>query len=256
MARRPLPATQVTIQTQWRGGEGEGFAAAFTPFVEATGINVVPDIIGTSHETVLRSRVEGGAPPDMAILAQPAAIIQYGQEGSLIDIASFMDTDALAADHAATIGLYQDGDSVWGIPYKVDVKAVIWYPIPAFEAAGLRHPHRPGTSSSPSRTTSSPTAARRSAWASARAPRPAGRRPTSSRPPCCARPARRPTTSGSATSCPSTRAEVKAAMDLAAQIYFTAGLRARRQHRHHGARPDHPDGPDVPGPRRPGRHGG
>jgi alpha-glucoside transport system substrate-binding protein len=139
-ADQPLAGSQVTIQTQWRGGEGEGFATAVQPFIDATGINVVPDIIGTSHETVLRSRVEGGAPPDMAILAQPAAIIQYGQEGSLVDIATFMDTDALAADHAATIGLYQDGDSVWGIPYKVDVKAVIWYPIPAFEAAGYEIP--------------------------------------------------------------------------------------------------------------------
>jgi alpha-glucoside transport system substrate-binding protein len=135
-----LAGTQVTIQTQWRGAEGEGFAAAVQPFIDATGIRVVPDIIGTSHETVLRSRVEGGAPPDTAILAQPAAIIQYGQEGSLIDIASFMDADAVAADHAATVGLYQDGDSLWGIPYKVDVKAVIWYPIPAFEAAGYEIP--------------------------------------------------------------------------------------------------------------------
>jgi alpha-glucoside transport system substrate-binding protein len=125
-ADQPLAGTQVTIQTQWRGGEGEGFEAAFTPFVQATGIRVVPDIIGTSHETVLRSRVEGGAPPDMAILGQPAAIIQYGQEGSLVDIASFMDTEVLAADHSALIGLYQDGDSVWGIPYKVAVKAFIW----------------------------------------------------------------------------------------------------------------------------------
>ena len=90
---------------------------------------------------MLRSRVEGGAPPDMAILAQPAAINQYGAGGQphRHRHASWT-SDALAGDHAATVGLYQDGDSVWGIPYKVDVKAVVWYPIPAFEAAGYEIP--------------------------------------------------------------------------------------------------------------------
>ena len=134
-----LAGTQVSIQTQWRGAEGEGFAAAFAPFVAATGINVVPDIIGTSHETTLRARVQGGAPPDMAMLAQPSAIVQYGQEGSLVDIASFMDVAALATDHA-NITAYEDGESLWGLPYKVDVKSVVWYPIPAFEAAGYEIP--------------------------------------------------------------------------------------------------------------------
>ena len=29
---------------------------------------------------------------------------------------------------------------LWGIPYKVDVKSVVWYPIKAFEAAGYEVP--------------------------------------------------------------------------------------------------------------------
>jgi alpha-glucoside transport system substrate-binding protein len=135
-----LAGTQVTIQHQWPGAEAEGFAAAFQPFVDATGIRVVPDIIGTSHETVLRSRVQGGSPPDMAVLAQPSAIVQYGQEGSLVDLATFMDVQKVVDEHAATAPLYQDGESLWAVPYKVAVKGVVWYPIPAFEAAGYAVP--------------------------------------------------------------------------------------------------------------------
>jgi alpha-glucoside transport system substrate-binding protein len=130
---------QITIQTQWRGGEGEGFAAAVQPFVDATGIAIVPDIIGTSHETVLRSRVQGGAPPNMAILAQPSGIAQYAQEGSLVDLATFMDTERLSGE-LANISSYTDGDSLWGLPYKLDLKGVAWYPIAAFEAAGYEIP--------------------------------------------------------------------------------------------------------------------
>jgi alpha-glucoside transport system substrate-binding protein len=134
-----LTGTSVNVQTQWIGGEGENFQAAWQPFVDATGIRVVVDQIGSSHETVLRSRVQGGSPPDMALLAQPAAIQQYGAEGALVDVNSFMPEGSLDGQ-AATVGLYTSGDNQWAIPYKVDVKAVVWYPIPAFEAAGYSIP--------------------------------------------------------------------------------------------------------------------
>ena len=42
-------------------------------FQTATGITVQVDSIGSSHETVLKTRIEGGSPPDMAPLAQPTA---------------------------------------------------------------------------------------------------------------------------------------------------------------------------------------
>jgi alpha-glucoside transport system substrate-binding protein len=130
---------RVNVQTQWIGGEGENFQAAWQPFQDATGIQVVVDAIGSSHETVLRSRVQGGAPPDMALLGQPASINQYGVEGSAIDVNTFMPEGSLDGT-AATNGLYQVDGAQYAIPYKVDVKGVVWYPIKAFEAAGYEIP--------------------------------------------------------------------------------------------------------------------
>jgi alpha-glucoside transport system substrate-binding protein len=125
-AEQPFAGSTVSIQTQWIGGEGANFEASIAPFKAATGINVQVDSIGSSHETVLRTRIEGGAPPDLAMLAQPAAIQAYGAGGRLVDVATIMDTEKLASEHAATVGLYSDGDSVWAIPYKVDVKSTVW----------------------------------------------------------------------------------------------------------------------------------
>jgi alpha-glucoside transport system substrate-binding protein len=139
-AEQPFKGTKVSIQTQWIGGEGENFAEAIAPFEAATGIDVVVDQIGSSHETVLRTRIEGGAPPDVAMLAQPSAVIAYGDAGRLVDVATILDAQKLADEHAATIGLYTSGDSVWAVPYKVDVKGVIWYPIEAFAAKGYEIP--------------------------------------------------------------------------------------------------------------------
>jgi alpha-glucoside transport system substrate-binding protein len=133
--------TTVSIQTQWIGGEGENFAASFAEFAAATGITIQVDSIGSSHETVLRTRIEGGQPPDLAMLAQPTAVLAYGADGRLVDVSTIMDSEKLAAEHEATIGLITDDEgAIWGIPYKADVKSTVWYPIPFFEAQGYQIP--------------------------------------------------------------------------------------------------------------------
>jgi len=139
-ADQPLKGTKVEIQVQWTGGELANFEASLAPFEAATGIDVVVDSIPTSHETVLRTRIEGGAPPDAAMLAQPAAIVDYGTKGQTIDINTLYDTSKIATEHPATIKLYESGNSLYAIPYKVDVKSTVWYPIKAFAAAGYQVP--------------------------------------------------------------------------------------------------------------------
>ena len=96
-ADQPYKGKKVSIQTQWTGGEGEGFAAAIKDFQTATGIAVQVDSIGSSHETVLKTRIEGGSPPDMAALAQPTGVLAYAKEGKVIDLATFMDAAKLKA---------------------------------------------------------------------------------------------------------------------------------------------------------------
>ena len=139
-ADKPFNGKTVSIQTQWIGGEGTNFAASVADFAKATGIKVQIDSIGSSHETVLKTRIEGGKPPDLAMLAQPTPILAYAAQGKVIDVASFMDADKLAKEHPATIGLVTQGSKIWGVPYKADVKSTIWYPIKAFAAKGYKVP--------------------------------------------------------------------------------------------------------------------
>ena len=89
---------------------------------------------------MLKSRIEGGSPPDIAQLAQPTPVLAYAAEGKVIDLATFMDATKLSSEHPATIGLVTQGSKIWGIPYKADVKSTIWYPIKAFAAKGYQVP--------------------------------------------------------------------------------------------------------------------
>jgi alpha-glucoside transport system substrate-binding protein len=140
-ADKPFSGKTVSIQTQWIGGEGTNFAASVADFATATGIKIQIDSIGSSHETVLKTRIEGGKPPDLAMLAQPTPILAYAAQGKVIDVAPFMnDKGKLAKEHPATIGLVTQGANIWGVPYKADVKSTVWYPIKAFEAKGYAVP--------------------------------------------------------------------------------------------------------------------
>ena len=136
----PYAGTKVDIQVQWTGGELTNFTNSIAAFAKASGITINIDSVASSNETVLKSRIEGGSPPDIAQLAQPTPVLAYAAEGKVIDVASFMDATKLSAEHPSTIGLVTDGTHIWGIPYKADVKSTIWYPIKAFAAKGYTVP--------------------------------------------------------------------------------------------------------------------
>ncbi len=142
-AGQPFKDKTVSIQTQWIGGEGTNFAAAVADFAAATGIKIQIDSIGSSHEVVLKTRIDGGKPPDLAMLAQPTPILAYAAAGKVQDVAKLLGPDGakkLSDEHGVTIGLVTQGSSIWGIPYKADVKSTIWYPIKAFAAKNYAVP--------------------------------------------------------------------------------------------------------------------
>ena len=173
------------------------------------------------------------------------AVLAYAEEGKVIDVATFMDAAKLKTEHPATIGLVTDGDHIWGIPYKADVKSTIWYPIKAFEAKGYTVPK---TWDELIALSDKIVADGSNPWcvsAGGRRRRRAGRSPTGSRKSSCKTKGLDTTTSGSATSSRSTRPEIKAAFDKVGKIFFSpttspAAAPAIMQHR-----PDDADGPDV-----------
>ena len=140
-ADQPFAGSRVTMQTQWVGGEADNFEAAVAPFEAATGIDVsIASVPAGQHETLVNVSLNSGAAADIIQLAQPSAINEYGAQGLILDIGTILPAEQLQASHPATVPLYSTGDSIWGLPYKVDVKSVVWYPIKAFEAAGYAVP--------------------------------------------------------------------------------------------------------------------
>ena len=143
-ADKPYNGKRVTIQTQWIGGEGANFDAAVAHFEEATGIDVVQESIASQHEVVLRTRIEGwhAARPRHARSAVGCGRVRRVAARRPTSPRSWIPPSS-NEEFSAGFGtglLTGEGGEIWGIPFKVDVKSTIWYPIKAFEAAGYDVP--------------------------------------------------------------------------------------------------------------------
>jgi alpha-glucoside transport system substrate-binding protein len=131
--------TRVTLQTQWIGGEETNFEDSLAGFEEATGIDISHAPVPSGlHETQVNVNLNGGAAADIIQLAQPATIVQYGEDGLILDVATLMDVEKLKAEQPT--GAYTSDGHVWAIPYKAGLKSVVWYPIKAFADRGYEVP--------------------------------------------------------------------------------------------------------------------
>lgn len=129
-ARRVL-----SILTPWTAdAEKNSFQAVLTAFEAKTGITVRASPT-RAPEQVLRTGVQKGEPPDLAVLANPGALRSYAQQGELVPLDRFQDkalgsglVDLLKSDYGPWYRLAEAGT---GAPYavvvKASVKSLIWY---------------------------------------------------------------------------------------------------------------------------------
>ena len=132
---------EVSVMSAFSGDEADLFRESFAPFEEETGITVdyEPTV---DFETIIVTRVEGGAPPDIALFPQPGLLMDVVELADGVPIADYMDLEALRATMVEGIlDATTDADgNVFGMPMRQAIKSVLWYPVPQFEEAGYQVP--------------------------------------------------------------------------------------------------------------------
>jgi alpha-glucoside transport system substrate-binding protein len=122
------------------GTEQENFRAVLDAFQEETGIEANFRSAGDDMAAFLGTQIEGGSPPDVAMIAQPALVSQLAGDGSLIEL----NDDVVAAIDENFSGAWKEFGSVEGTPYalyfKVSNKSAWWYNVQVFEQAGVQPP--------------------------------------------------------------------------------------------------------------------
>jgi ABC-type glycerol-3-phosphate transport system substrate-binding protein len=116
-----------------------GNQQAFDQFTEETGIEVQVQGDRSAEEQV-GVQVEGGNPPDIFIFPQPGLLRRFAYDCELVPLP---DNVVAAAEENFNEGFLEGGtvgDVLYGVPNKSDVKSLVWYSPPAFEANGYEIP--------------------------------------------------------------------------------------------------------------------
>jgi multiple sugar transport system substrate-binding protein/alpha-glucoside transport system substrate-binding protein len=135
-----LKGQTVEVAAVWTGQEQQKFQKVLEAFSKKTGATTKYTPTGDNQSTFLGSKVSGGAPPDVAFLAQQGVLVQFAQKGWL---------KPLPAE--AQQGLKQNYSKIWqdlgsadgkpyGVYFKVANKSTVWYRPQAFSDAGIAQP--------------------------------------------------------------------------------------------------------------------
>ncbi|QFU90908.1 ABC transporter substrate-binding protein [Amycolatopsis sp. YIM 10] len=116
-------ARPLTVLASWEGAEQQAFEAVLAEFERETGIEVA--YRGTrSVSQVLRSDVQKGRPPDVAVLPNPGELARYVDSGDLRNI------DGVLGEEPGEqwLPLQRLGTpSYYTVVVKADLKSLIWY---------------------------------------------------------------------------------------------------------------------------------
>ncbi len=130
----------VSVMAVWSGQEQESFRAVLDEFESAyPNVTVEYTSAGDQLPTVLSTAVEGGNPPNLAVVAQPGLMNDFVSQGALkpIDFAR----DIMQANYAQDwIDLGTVDGQLYGMAFKGANKSTVWYNVKAFEDAGVEPP--------------------------------------------------------------------------------------------------------------------
>jgi alpha-glucoside transport system substrate-binding protein len=136
-----LSGKSFTILGQWTGAEQQAFQAVIDAFDKQTGAHgTYTPAAGGDEATVLGTQVNGGTPPDIALLALPGAISQYATAGKLQPLSSAVQSAVSANFANVWTNLATVNGKVYGVPFDVSDKSTVWYAAKAFSDAGISSP--------------------------------------------------------------------------------------------------------------------
>jgi alpha-glucoside transport system substrate-binding protein len=132
-----LKGEKIQVAAVWTGDEGKNFTKVIKAFEKRTGAEVNLTATGDNVATYLGSKIEGGSPPDVAMLPQVGVLNQFAEKGWLkpLDQAT---KDQLSKNFSkGWQDLGANKGKQYGVYFKAASKSLIWYNAGAYKNAGV-----------------------------------------------------------------------------------------------------------------------
>jgi alpha-glucoside transport system substrate-binding protein len=146
-AHKDLKGQKLTIWGPWReGGDQEQFQTVLAYFEDATGIDV-SYASSENYEQQAQIDAAAGSSANITILPQPGLLSDMAAKGYLTplgpDVAKAVESENAAGSSFVSLGTYKDKSGApqfYAVPYKADLKGLIWYSPDNFKEAGYEVP--------------------------------------------------------------------------------------------------------------------
>ena len=136
----PFEGESVTVFTAAGEEQAAAMQAEFVDFSARTGIEVVVEG-SPDFEVLAVTRAEAGDTPDIINFPQPGLMQDMARDGYLIDLGQFLEDDYLKTKYSDSwIDLGTVDGTLVGVWHNADVKSLVWYAKPDFDAAGYEIP--------------------------------------------------------------------------------------------------------------------
>lgn len=129
----------ILVTSLWGGAEEAAFQEVLAAFEESSGIEVAYEANRTDYQSVIRTRLQGGNPFDVAIVPGIAFFRQLAAEGSLIPLSDLgIELADIEGQFAPGLLDYGNVDDVqYAFMAKLNGKASIFYSPERFEDMGV-----------------------------------------------------------------------------------------------------------------------
>jgi ABC-type glycerol-3-phosphate transport system substrate-binding protein len=134
----------VSVISEATGPEQKNFQAVLAGFKALNpGVTVKYTSAGRNISTVLSTAVQGGNPPDIALLPQPGLMRDFAQRGALKPL-TFARRQIANNWAASWLQLGTVDGTLYGMFFKGANKSTVWYNTAAFKNAGAKPPRNWG----------------------------------------------------------------------------------------------------------------
>jgi alpha-glucoside transport system substrate-binding protein len=130
----------ISLMGIWVATEQKSIQAVLDGFEEKyPNVDVKYNPAGDELVTVLATAVEGGKPPDIATIAQPATVREYADRGELKPL-DFLEDVLLENYTESRVDVGRVDGTLYSFVFKGLNKSTVWYNVHEFENAGVEAP--------------------------------------------------------------------------------------------------------------------
>lgn len=130
----------LNVAAAWSGAEQQNFEAVLAEFEQRTGANVNYTSFGDNGPTYLQGQLEGGTPPNVAVLGQPALMQSLAENGDILPVSDAVRSAVEENYSESWIDLGSVDGELYGVWFKAANKSTVWYNADIYDEAGAVAP--------------------------------------------------------------------------------------------------------------------